>query len=363
MTRRRKILLAIAGAFVLPIVAVVLYLAVSDLSVWRDAVARLASKGMARELTIAGEFRVDLGIVTRVHATELRLANTSWGSEPSMASIDRLDGEINLWELLSGSIHLPSVDIEGGRAIFESDDESGSNWRLGAGDGTGGGGPVRLRIDAVRAREVDLVFRTASGSPDWDLTVASLDSSGDEAGNHRLTAAGALRGTDFDLSGGFGSFENLVNLMPVDHDLEIQLGRMRLSSSGRIAGIAGLSGLDLAAKAVIPSPDELSGVLGLPATGIPAFTAEATTTATSGLTRFTLTANGPSVNLHAEGSIDSLISPAELDLDLELEGPDIRPVGELLGITELESSSFDLRRTLRLDRIPHRSHRSRHQGR
>ena len=233
-------------------------------------------------------------------------------------------------------------DIEGGRAVFESDAEQGSNWRLGAGDGTGGGGPVRLRIDAVRAREVDLVFRTASGSPDWDLIVRSLDSSGDESGNHRLTAAGELRGTDFDLSGGFGSFENLVNLMPVDHDLEIQLGRMRLSSSGRIAGIAGLSGLDLAAKAVIPAPDELSGVLGLPDTGIPAFTAEATTTATSGLTRFTLTANGPSVNLHAEGTIDSLISPAELDLDLELEGPDIRPVGELVGITGLEHKSFDV---------------------
>ena len=102
MTRSRKILLAIAGALVLPIAVLMLYLAVSDLSGWRDTVARAASKAMARELTIAGEFRVDLGIVTRVHATELSLANTSWGSEPSMATIERLDGEINLWELLLG---------------------------------------------------------------------------------------------------------------------------------------------------------------------------------------------------------------------------------------------------------------------
>jgi len=341
MTRRRKTILALAGVFGLPIVAVVLYLAFSDLSGWRDTVARAASKGMARELTIAGEFSVDLGIVTRVHATELSLANIGWGSEPSMAKLDRLDGEINLWELFSGSIHLPGVDIEGGRAIFESDAEEGSNWRLGSGDGTGGGGPVRLRIDTIRARDVDLVFRTASDSPDWDLTVASLDSSGDEQGNHQLTGAGALRGKDFDLSGGFGSFENLINLMPVEHDLELRLGKMRLTSSGSIAEIASLSGLDLRASATIPTPDELSGVLGLPDTGIPAFTAEATTTTTSGLTQFTLTADGPSVDLHAEGVIDSLISPTELDLDLQLEGPDIRPVGALVGVTDLDEKAFD----------------------
>ena len=342
MTRRRKILLAIAGALVLPIVALALYLAFSDLSGWRDTVARAASKGMARELTIAGEFEVDFGIVTRVHATELSLANTEWASEPSMAKLDRLDGEINLWELLSGSIHLPSVDIEGGRAIFEGDDEAGSNWRLGSGDGTEGGGPVRLRIDNIRARDVDLVFRTASDSPDWDLTVASLDSSGDELGHHQLTSAGALRGKDFNLSGGFGSFEELINLRPVEHDLELRLGKMHLTSSGRIAEIASLSGLDLRASATIPTPDDLSSVLGVPDTGLPAFTAEATTATTSGLTQFNLTANGPSVDLHAEGTIDSLISPAELDLDLQLEGPDIRPVGALVGVTGLDEKPFDI---------------------
>ncbi len=342
MTRKRKLLLAIAGALVLPTVVLALYLAFSDLSGWRDTVARAASKAMARELTIDGEFKVDFGIVTRVYATELSLADTSWGSEPSMATIERLDGEINLWELFSGSIHLPSVDIEGGRAVFESDAEQGSNWRLGSGDGTAGGGPVRLRIDSIRARDVDLVFRSASDSPDWDLTVRSLDSSGDEQGNQRLKGVGAFQGAHFDLSGEIGTFQNLINLKPVEHDLELQLGGMHLASSGRITEIASLSGLDLQAKAVIPTPDELSRVLGLPATGIPAFTAEATTTSISDLTQFRLTANGPSVDLNAEGTIDSLVSPTGLDLDLQLEGPDIRPIGRLLGINDLAQESFDL---------------------
>ena len=92
-----------------------------------QCICRFANQDLrfGKHVGCCGEFEIDLGIVTRVRATELSLANTAWGSEPTMASIDRLDGEINLWELLSGSIPLPSVDIEGGRAIFESDDESG----------------------------------------------------------------------------------------------------------------------------------------------------------------------------------------------------------------------------------------------
>ncbi len=342
MTRRRRTFLAIAGALVLPFVVLALYLSFSDLSGWRDTVARLASKGMARELTIAGEFKVDLGIVTRVHATDVSLANTEWGSEPSMAAIDRLDGEINLWELLSGSIHLPVVEIEGGRAIFEADAGQGSNWRLGSGAGTGKHGPVRLRIDSIRGRNVDLIFRTTSNPTGWNLVVASLESAGDEGGNHRLTGAGTFGGTDFDISGGFGSFEDLINLMPVEHDLQLRLGEAELRSSGRIARIATLSGLDLRADAVIPNPDAFFGVLGLPATGIPGFTAKATAVSNSDLTQFNLAVNGPATDLRADGTIDSLISPADLDFDLELEGADIHPIGLLFGISDVGHESFDL---------------------
>ena len=89
-----------------------------------------------------------------------------------------------------------------------------------------------MRIDSIRVRDVDLVFRPASDSPDWNLTVASLDGTGDEHGNQRLTGEGALRDTHFELSGGIGPLQNLINLLPVEHDLELQLGKMHLTSSG-----------------------------------------------------------------------------------------------------------------------------------
>ena len=183
MTRKRKLVLWTLGVLVVLIAAFATYLLTSDLEAWRDLVARAASRAMNRELTIGGEFAVDLGFVTRVRATDLTLANTEWGTEPVMAAIDRLDGEIDLRALVSGSMHLPRVEIDGGRAVFESDPEAGSNWALGrGGGGEGGGGSIRLRIDSIRARSVDLVFRTVSAERDWDVAIAELDSTGDETG-------------------------------------------------------------------------------------------------------------------------------------------------------------------------------------
>jgi len=328
------------------VAALLLYLTFSDLSSWRDKVARVASNAMARELTIAGEFEVDLGIVTRVHATELSLANTRWGSEPVMASIDRLDGEINLWELLSGSIHLPSVDIEGGRAIFESDAEAGSNWRLGKGDDTeddsGDAGPVRLRIDRIRGRHVELIFGASGGGDPVELIVDSVDSTGDAEGMHRLTGGGSIRGTDFTLAGRFGSFEELINLEPFDHDLQATLGSTEMKSAGTIGRIASLGDLDFKAEATIPDPTEIYRFLGLSYRFSQPLTIRADATTSAGITDFTLNAEGEAADFSAKGTIDSVLSPGNLDVQIGFSGPDIRPVAALAGISDLEMKPFNL---------------------
>ena len=353
MTRKRKILLAIAGAFAVSIVAVALYLTFSDLSGWRDTVARLASKGMARELTIGGEFEVDLGIVTKIHATELSLANTGWGSEPEMASIDRLNGEINLWELLSGSIHLPRIDIEGGRALFESDPHAGSNWALGKPAGkAGGGGPVRLRIDAIRARSVDLVFRTASAERDWDVAIAELDSTGDDMGSHRLSGMGTLRAIPFDIRGEIGSLEGLINLGSIRHDLELKLGQSSVSSAGFIAELDTLGGLDVESEISIPDPTEITTLVGLPEAPLRSFTGRLQATPIDGTTSLRAELEGPAASLAIDGTLDSVLRPGDLELDLRYHGPDVRPVAGLLGVTGLPERPFDVSGHVRWQGFP-----------
>ncbi|MEX1309318.1 MAG: AsmA family protein, partial [Candidatus Sulfomarinibacteraceae bacterium] len=343
MTRRRKLVLGLVLVVTLSIGSVLLYLAVSDLSGWRDSAARLASSAMHRELTIAGDFTVDIGVITRVHATDLTLANTAWGSEPIMARIDRLDAEIDLRALLAGSIHLPRIEINGGRTVFESNADSGSNWALGKpGGAAGGGGPVRLRIDAIRARSVDLVFRTAAAERDWDIAIAELDSTGDDSGSQRLAVSGSLRGLPFDISGELGSLEGLVNLESVRHDLELKLGQSRASSAGAIAELGSLSGLDLESQVTIPDPVEVTSLLGLPDAPLRSVAGRLSARPHDGATAVSVRIDGPAATLELDGTLDSVIRPSVLDADLRYRGPDVRPVAVLLGVTDLPKRPFDV---------------------
>lgn len=353
MTRKRKLLLWLLGAIVALVATAALYLGTSDLEAWRDVVARAASRTMDRELVISGEFAVDLGIVTKVHATELSLANTEWGSEPSMASIDRLDGEIKLWELLSGSIHLPCVDIEGGRAVFESDPQAGSNWVLGKPAGNvGGGGRVRLRIDAIRARSVALVFRTASAERDWDVAIAELDSTGDDMGSHRLSGTGTLRAIPFDIRGELGSLEELINLGSIRHDLELKLGQSSVSSAGSIAELDTLGGLEVESEISIPDPTEITSLLGLPEASLRSFSGRLQATPIDGTTSLRAELEGPSASLAIDGTLDSVLRPGDLELDLRYHGPDVRPVAGLLGVTGLPKRRFDVSGRFRWQGFP-----------
>ncbi len=329
-----------------------IYLATSDLSEWRGTIAGVVSKALDRELDLGGELEIDLGPVTRVHATQVSMANADWGSEAEMATIDRLDAEIELRPLLSGAIHIPSLELEGGRAIFESDEVEGSNWALGEGGGDGPGGPVRLRIDSIRAHDVGLMFRAASAEPDWEISVAQLDSTGDPAGSHQLSANGRLNGANFAVGGTLATLESLVNLEPVDHDVTIQLGSNRLSSAGRISDPANLSGLDIHAELSAADPRVLTALLGLPDAPVEAFTATASARPESGLTAFRVAAGSPVADLEAEGTIDSMLDPGDVELGFRLDGPDIRPIAALFDAGEFPELPFSASGRLRWQGFP-----------
>jgi hypothetical protein len=67
------------------------YLQFADLSGRRGLVERLASGALGRELRIAGDFSPDVGLTTRLVATDVTLANPPWTLEPAMVAVERID--------------------------------------------------------------------------------------------------------------------------------------------------------------------------------------------------------------------------------------------------------------------------------
>jgi uncharacterized protein involved in outer membrane biogenesis len=350
--RRRTLFLAIAACLGLALTGLSVYLAVSDLAEWRDTVARLASQALGRRLVIGGDFGVEVGRVTRVTATEVALANAGWGSEPEMASVDRLAVEIDLWSLVAGPLRLPSVEIEGGRAVFERGPDGRSNWALGAGAGGPARGPVELRVDRVRAAGVELRFGGPGDRPPIDLVLGSLVSDGDSRGMHRLSADGRLAGREVAVAGRVGPFTGIVNTSRVEAELTGLVDGAELALGGSIGDLGRLTGLDLVATATIPDLDRLTGILGRPDGAIGAVELRVTASSTGPLTTLSGLATAAGGEARVDGTVDSLISPGDLDLAIAIAGHDVGGIAALAGLGSVEPRPFEIRGGVRWRGFP-----------
>jgi len=343
MNRRRKITLALIGGLLFPIVCLLLYLMISDLSGWRDTVSRLASNAINRKLTIGGEFQADIGRITRVTATDITLANTEWGSEPEMASVDRLTMEIDLWSLVSGPIFLPTVEAEGAEALFETDPDGRSNWILGDTVSEPDGAPIDLRIDHIDVADLTLRSRDSAEETAINLVVSSLRSDGDATGVHQLSIGASILDTQLGLSGRLGPLAGLVNTSKIDFDVVGALGSTEILCRGSIGDLGSLAGLDLEASVTVPDLDELLALFGLPETDAGSFVAEVTAETVSELTELTVTITADAGRAMIDGTVDSLLDPRDLALDLDLSGPDIQAIAALTDIGGLPDDPFSVK--------------------
>ena len=115
-------LLALAAAVVATLIlAIVLYLALADLGRHRGLVEDLVARQTNRAFTIGGAFELEVLPSVSVVAEDVRLANAEWGSEPSMVTIGRLATEVGLWSLVSGPIHVRSLELSDVSVLLEKD--------------------------------------------------------------------------------------------------------------------------------------------------------------------------------------------------------------------------------------------------
>lgn len=118
---------ALAGLSVLMLAALLL---VSD-ETYKSWITGALSSATGRELTIAGDFKLDLGATSRLEAAGVSLANAEWGSRPYMFQAKRIEGELKLWPLLNGVLDLV-LHTDASELVLETDASGRGNWEFGA---------------------------------------------------------------------------------------------------------------------------------------------------------------------------------------------------------------------------------------
>jgi len=161
------------------LVGIVLLILLWDWNWFKGPVERIVEARTGRALVIGGDLDVDLGRTTTVRADALRFANADWSDSQTMASVERLEIQFEVFPLLfKREVHLPEIRLVKPILRLETHPDAGTgNWDIAFGSGGDGPPPQirRLWVDDGRLRFLDV-----PGQTDIDVRLSSRESRGGE---------------------------------------------------------------------------------------------------------------------------------------------------------------------------------------
>lgn len=343
------------GVIVLLIVISIGLLATLDLSRFKGFVEEQVSEITGRELVIGGDFRPEFGRTLTLVAEDIRLSNAAWGKNDNILAIGRVQIAVDLWSLIDRPIRIENFELDDVSIIVEVHPETAQSvWQFSdAGeftedvevDDVSGFDPKNLPAILRQARIGNLSLQYGQG---WlaetrtvDLEELSLGE-GDKAVLD-LSANGTIAGFAMRLRGSVGPLHGILKGEDITLDLGANLDDLEMSIRGRIEDLYTGSGADIELNLRGPNAEAYFAALGLP----PVATGDIDLHArirddTEGIH---MVAKGGIGNLIADvdGRIASWETIRDVQLAVNIEGPNLGAIGELFGADYLPQQGFSVR--------------------
>jgi uncharacterized protein involved in outer membrane biogenesis len=246
------------GAIAVAIVAALAFaIAFFPWNVLRGPVAAHFTQRLDRQVTIAGDLQVHVGLPLRVVANDVSLANVAWSDVQPMAHARQIALTYSWHSLL----HLTPdrVDLVGPKVIFERNAQGDVNWRFGPGKSQGA-----PPLDAVAVERGTLRYRDAKLSGDVTLAVQSAPPDAQRISRLEFAGEGTLHGDALRLvgtAGGLSALRHLDDPYPVALDVTSATtnihfdGSVVPSSPQNLQGALAMRGEDLSKLyPIVPSP-------------------------------------------------------------------------------------------------------------
>lgn len=126
-----RILIGIAVLLIVVVVGAYLYLLTIDPNDYRDEIAGAAREATGRDLVLGGPLELEISLQPSLVAEDVSFANAPWGSRPQMATLQRLEVQVQLLPLLSQQIQVERLVLLGADILLETDKDGTGNWAFG----------------------------------------------------------------------------------------------------------------------------------------------------------------------------------------------------------------------------------------
>ncbi len=339
--RWRLLLLSGLAVIVLGVIALLWAAANGQLT---GVMTRWLSVQLGRTLVADGGLRIEVGRVTRITATGLRLANSTWGTRPDMLLARRLILEVDTRSLLEQTVILRSLTIDGLDLLLERSASGKNNWDFNLAKHNASTA-LPVVVEDVSVPSAKIRFTGPRLDRPLDLAIDNVQQRVREDQMLDLSVRGHANGTPLDLRASVGPLANLVATRGIVVRVEGQLGEIGLKMGGHIDSLAAPADTDVTVQLQAPNAAYLTSRLGIRNLGDGPVALDARISPVHGGGEITGLVSGRigEFELRAQGALAKGAKFDRFAIRSQISGPDLSLVGGLLGVNRLAVEPFKLR--------------------
>jgi uncharacterized protein involved in outer membrane biogenesis len=345
---RRILLLTLLILLLLLVVAAGLaFWLLNDEDFIKGQAAKYTRQFTGRELVIAGPLDLQVGAETTLDAREIRFRNAEWAESPDMVTVGHLRLTVDIPSLFGAMPVVPLVQLEDCRIELETSAEGEKNWDV---------LPRKDDPEPVEKKKKGLVpvvlnqllinnCRLTQDSPqhttplDVRIETARLE----HVTGDRLEAdvQGSINEAPLTVEGWLAPASAFNYGGELRHELTLQAGQVTLESTGSVADIDTLSKPQFQGQFHGPAIHELLGRHGLPPVAEGPFDLRAMVDSTGDRVKIEVDGDIGNLDLAIKGDIDNLLQPGSGYAETRASGPNLRALGEALGVQGLVPDPFE----------------------
>ncbi|MHC1727658.1 MAG: AsmA family protein [Syntrophobacteraceae bacterium] len=278
---RWKLIVGIVSGVLTVLIVAIYFIASSyDFNRLKPEIGRAARETMGRELKLAGNIGLKIGLHPVLVAEDVSYQNASWGSRPELAFVKKLEMQVALFPLISGRIELKRLGLIEPDILIETDKTGKLNLVSvpakesppAAADKKGAVTTSSLTLNEVEIEKGRLVFKDGETARTYSLALEKLSASSPSAESPvRLELKGAFNDKPFEVTGTVGSliaFTDPQGTWPLK--ITCKAGNSTLTMDGAIKDPLARRGMDITFDLQGREADKAGQLAGLsiPAAGV-----------------------------------------------------------------------------------------------
>ena len=249
-----KIIGALVGVIVLIVIGLGVYVSTLDFNQYKERIAAEVKKATGRDLVIKGTLDVGLGLSPSVVVNDVTFQNASWGSRPEMAKIKKLELEAQLIPLLSGTIKVTRLVLNGADIVLETDKAGRGNWDMAAAGAPGAAlqpkpaqpaapaaksadaNSALPQIDKITIKDSTVTYRDGQTQKVTNVQVKSLNASGiGSSGTSTIDLDAVMNNAPLSLKAEVSALKDFIETATGTVDVHLKLAASSLNAKGNIA--------------------------------------------------------------------------------------------------------------------------------